>query len=86
MKKHIQIKLSYDVWKPHTMKTLIMGVYSRKYGNYSITRIENFPSLVIEWWLHNIGYHVTKPFVSVPKLKRINERCKHVDLMVEGGW
>ena len=84
MKKHIQIKNSYDVWKPSTMKTLILGKYSREYGNYSITRIENFSSLVIEWWLHNIGYYLTKPFVSVPKLKRINERCKHVDLMVEG--
>ena len=41
------------------------------------------PLLIIEWWLHNIGYYLTLPFVKNAKIKALNERFKHVDLMVE---
>ena len=34
-------------------------------------------SMYVEWWLHNIGYYITKPFSF---LEEINLRCKDVDL------
>jgi hypothetical protein len=38
---------------------------------------------IIEWWLHNIGYYLTVLFVTNKTIKSLNERFKHVDLMVE---
>lgn len=76
MKKHIQIKGSYRIWFPSYIKRLIDFKAKYKFtGRYL--------PLIIEWWLHNIGYWVTKPFTAIPALKRINLRCKDVDLMVE---
>lgn len=68
MKKHIRIWNSYNIWKPSRMKELIQS---------------NSPALMVEWWLHNIGYYLTLPFVKNTKIKALNERFKHVDLMVE---
>jgi hypothetical protein len=68
MKQHIQIKNSYNIWKPSRMKELIQS---------------DSPLLIIEWWLHNIGYYLTLPLVKNAKIKALNERFKHVDLMVE---
>lgn len=68
MKKHIQIKYSYRVWQPTKMKELMKS---------------DSPLLIIEWWIHNIGYYLTLPFIKNPKIKALNERFKHVDLMVE---
>lgn len=68
MKQHIQIKNSYTIWKPSQMKEHIRSAS---------------PLLIIEWWLHNIGYYLTLPFVKNAKIKALNERFKHVDLMVE---
>lgn len=73
MKKHIQIKNSYKIWSPSKMITLITAEspHRRKYG-----------LLIIEWWIHNVGYWITKPFTFVPAIKRLNLRFKDVDLMV----
>ena len=67
MKKHIQIKNSYTIWSPKEM---------RKYTS-SITFLHIF-----EWWLHNVEYYITLPYCNNSKLKKLNERFKHVDLMV----
>lgn len=37
-------------------------------------------SLIIEWWLHNIGYYLTKPLCAIPYFKALNKRFKDVDL------
>ena len=37
-------------------------------------------TMYIEWWLHNIGYYITKPLADISKIKELNERFKHVDL------
>lgn len=75
MKKHIQIKDSFNTWLPATMKAEIQCRAPGCMGNYK--------PLVIEWWLHNIGFWVTKPFVKKQIATQINLRCKDVDLMVE---
>ena len=43
----------------------------------------SYLSMYIEWWLHNIGYYITKPLADISKIKELNERFKHVDL---GEW
>lgn len=67
-KNHIQIKDSYNTWKPQEMK---------KQTN------SNSLLLIIEWWLHNIVYWLTKPFTKNATIKSINDRSKDVDLEVE---
>lgn len=79
MKRHIQIKSSYWVWRPSDMRFLIRG----ECEEYSPEEIKNIKPLIIEWWLHNIGYYITKPFVRIPKINALNLRFKDVDLMVE---
>lgn len=74
MKKHVQIRNSYSIWKPSEMKKCIIAFA----GNP-----KHFNALVIEWWLHNIGYYLTLPHIDAPRIKALNERFKHVDLMVE---
>ena len=79
MKKHIQIRNSYAVWHPSMMAVKIHVQAKRKgYGQVHITK-----AIVVEWWLHNIGYHLTLPFIKNPRIKALNERFKHVDLMVK---
>lgn len=73
MKKHVQIKDSYNTWKPSDMKNEIEESASGKTGFL----------LVVEWWLHNIVYWLTKPFRMNDTVKKINDRCKDVDLEVE---
>lgn len=83
MKKHIQIKDGYRAWLPRKMKESINRKYALQYVDFSLFKIKNINALVIEWLLHNIGYWLTRPFLFVPFLKKINLRCKDVDLMVE---
>ena len=68
MKKHLQIKDSYNTWSPKEMET--------KMNSKS-------PLLIIEWWLHNIVYWLTKPFKMNDTIKKVNDRSKDVDLNVE---
>lgn len=68
MKKHIQIKDSYNTWNPKEMESQM--------ESKSIW-------LKIEWWLHNIVYWLTKPFTKNDTVKKINDRSKDVDLEVE---
>jgi hypothetical protein len=75
MKKHIKIKCGFLCWNPTQMK-IIMNCKLQPHKAIKYT------PYIIEWWLHNIGYYLTKPFARIPVLKRINERCKDVDLIV----
>lgn len=79
MKKHIQIKDSYTIWHPSTMKKAIWIMALSKGHSIIIIRDAH----IIEWWLHNIGYYLTVLFVTNKTIKSLNERFKHVDLMVE---
>ena len=83
MKRHIQIKNSYDVWRPSKMRVDIHYWLHKQYDFPSISKLKNFKPLVIEWWLHNIGYWITKPFVRFSTINALNLRFKDVDLMVD---
>ena len=39
--------------------------------------------LIIEWWIHNVGYYITLPFIHIEQVRKLNERFKHVDLLVD---
>lgn len=77
MKKHVQIKDSYKVWHPLNMAKRLgaMGIL--------ISYKQNIRALITEWWLHNIGYWLTRPFIFIPAVRKLNIRFQHVDLMVE---
>lgn len=75
-KKHVKVVDSYKVWRGETMEYLIF----KKLG--SVVDLRNLTAIKIEWWLHNIGYYLTKPFIFIPAIKKLNDRFKDVDLMV----
>lgn len=78
-KKSIQIKDSYRIWKPSAMKNFIQFSVYLKYRSLSPEELLNrsYQSMYIEWWLHNIGYYLTRNFALFDV---INLRCKDVDL------
>ena len=82
MIKSIQIKDSYNIWSPAKMKIKIQIEIRDCYLSWAPTDALNrtYKSMYIEWWLHNIGYYLTLPFIRFERLKRINLRCKDVDL------
>lgn len=81
-KKSIQIKDSYKIWSPSKMRRDIAIACWSKYRQCFATDVLNrsYLSMYIEWWLHNIGYYITKPFCFIPFIKKINLRCRDVDL------
>lgn len=83
MKKHIRIKDSYKVWSPGRMLGLIYLADSY-YGCPDVDNL-NTTAIALEWWLHNIAYWITLPFIRIPWVKKLNERAKHVDLKIEYG-
>lgn len=77
--KSIQIRDSYRLWKHSAMKNFIQFACSIKYHSLDPEELLNrsYQSMYIEWWLHNIGYYLTR---NIPLFKSITERCKDVDL------
>lgn len=84
--KSIQIKDSYLVWRYYTMRGLIRRECFYKYGSILAHEVLNrsYIGMCIEWWLHNIGYYLTKPFCRIPFILEINMRCADVDLEARG--
>ena len=80
--KSIQIKNSYNVWSPGLQKLLVNQVAYVKYANKDATFVLHRPwiSLHFEWWLHNLGYYLTVPFIKNKKINQYNLRFKDVDL------
>lgn len=77
--KSIQIKDSYKIWRPSKMKHCIIeaccGKYHTPYASELLHR--SYADMYCEWWLHNIGYYLTR---NIPMFESIAERCKDVDL------
>ena len=80
--KNLHMENSYKIWSVRRMTKLITQKCDEIYNttNYKKILNRNQTSLLIEWWLHNIGYYVTKPFIKIEYFSIINNRCKHVDL------
>lgn len=80
--KNIHIENSYNIWSTKKMKRRIRRKSNELIGLYNgeVCLGRPYWTMYIEWWLHNIGYYITKPFIENSKVKVLNERFKHVDL------
>ena len=80
--KNLHIKNSYDIWKISDMGRVIDLECYDTYNNLDAEEVLNrsYLSMYIEWWLHNIGYYITKPFCFIETINKINLRCKDVDI------
>lgn len=81
--KNLHIENSYNTWSPRKMRSKIFNSIYENYHIFdSVESVLNrtLVSLYVEWWLHNIGYYVTKPFCGIESIRKINLRCKDVDL------
>lgn len=80
--RSIQIKDSFDVWSIKYQKLYVNRQsyikYAEKDAAFALRR--TWFSIHIEWWLHNIGYYITKPFIKNKLIKKYNLRFKDVDL------
>lgn len=81
MKQHVQIKNSYNTWKIGAMMHHIFDAAT--FLPDIDWMAKNTLLIAIEWWIHNIGYYLTLPFIKNSKIKALNERFKHVDLMIK---
>jgi hypothetical protein len=71
---NLQIKNSYKIWNIKTIKIILDSKNATNVLNRS------YASLIIEWWLHNVMYYLTKPLCHIEIFKKLNYRAKHVDL------
>lgn len=70
------------------MKRLIYNATKEKYdiGFPTVLLNRSYEGMYFEWWLHNIGYYITLPFIFIPCIKKLNLRFKDVDLEEKDSW
>lgn len=80
--KSLHIENSYNVWIIDDMRFIIQGKCFDKYGSRLADNVLNrtYRGMYIEWYIHNIGYWLTLPFIDNEGINKINQRFKHVDL------
>ena len=80
--KNIHISDSYKTWNPLGMRCILTTECFNQFLSFYPDTVlhRSFLSMYVEWWLHNIGYYVTKPFYFIDAIRAINLRCKDVDL------
>ena len=80
--KNIHIENSYNIWNKTEMCYLIRINCLENYYIRNAEKILNrsMRGMIIEWYLHNIGYYLTLPFIKIPCVKKLNNRFKHLDL------
>lgn len=78
----IKIENGYMVWSPDKMKQIIQIETIKKYNSSDVVALlhKDYYSMYVEWWLHNIGYYITKPFCFIERINFVNSRFKDVDL------
>lgn len=80
--RNIHIENSFTIWSTHSMWSEIIHRCHLKYGSTQADVVLNrtYNGMYIEWWIHNIGYYLTLPFVKNPRIKQLNKRFKDVDI------
>jgi hypothetical protein len=80
--KNLHIYDSYNTWSRKDMKEVIRDYAYYMYDSFEPEKLLNrsYKSMYIEWWLHNIGYYITKPLCFIDLFFFINARCEDVDL------
>lgn len=79
---YLHIADSHNVWLPWEMRFKALKKAVFDYHTDDVQKLLNrsWRSIYIEWWLHNIGYYLTKPFCKYEWAERLNKRFKDVDL------
>lgn len=72
----IVITNGYKFWSYQEMKWILELAIKDPKSEYNRTYL----GMIIEWYLHNFGYYITLPFKFIPAIKKINYRCKDVNL------
>lgn len=72
----IYIENGYKIWSYPKMKKIIQEYSTNPKADINRT----FIGMGIEWYIHNIGYYITKPFIANSYIANLNERFKHVNL------
>ena len=77
--KNLHITNSFLIWAPSKMREKIVEACMITYKHYDAAEVlgRTWVGMYIEWWLHNIGYYITK---LIPFLNFLTERFQHVDL------
>ena len=80
--KNIHIENSYNMWNTKHMKHTLNVECYKNFESYNPEKTLNrsYESMYIEWWLHNIGYYVTKLFCFIDVVNKLNLRFKDVDI------
>ena len=80
--KNLHIEDSYKVWSTGHMWAEIIHKCHIEYGRLDADKVLNrsYRGMYIEWYLHNIGYYLTLPFIKKDSIKKLNLRFKDVDL------
>ena len=80
--KVLHFQNSYSIWFIPVMHRMIRNESMRKYNTFSADKILNrsWRGMYIEWYLHNIGYWLTLPFIKNKNIETINRRFKDLDL------
>ena len=79
--KNLHIVDSYKTWTIASMKEQIDFVSNYMYDlDAAVVLNRTYKDMYIEWYLHNLGYYVSKPLCFLKYFKNINLRCKDVDL------
>ena len=69
--KNIHIENSYTTWSTTMMSGKMIVECWQKYREVRVDRVLNrsYRGMYIEWYLHNIGYWLTLPFIKNNKIK-----------------
>lgn len=80
--KNLHFKNSYNTWSLREMFSQIDRECLYKYGSTQADIVLNrtYRGMYIEWYLHNIGYWLTLPFIKNKNIETINRRFKDLDL------
>jgi hypothetical protein len=64
------------------MHHIIFKTCNEKYNQIDVESCmgRSYRGMFIEWYLHNIGYYLTLPFIKKDSIKKLNLRFKDVDL------
>lgn len=80
--KNIHIENSYNIWSINYMFSEIIHQCHLKYASLEADKILNrsYKGMYVEWYLHNLGYWFTLPFIKNPEIAKLNTRFKDLDL------
>lgn len=81
-RRNLHFENSYNIWSTGRMWSEIIHQSHLTYDDLRADVVLNrsYEGMYIEWYLHNIGYWITLPFIKNSKIKKLNERFKHLDL------